>query len=795
MTLELPSDIPLTIPANTKIYKDDCMYSFDTPENNLLGLDIDLKTYRAYSRNKDFNYTKQNYDKTGNYLYLNIKKTLKPQEERNKLLYDDNGKKSPKIQKLEIKNVSDDDYYNTEISIYDIKDDKSYSRDELSDEFNNLIDLILSANSSATEDEIKQWEQEIVPCPHSIDVEQFETDNLDLTKCSQCDLRENLWICLHCGALGCGRQQYGSTLKGNGHALAHYELAQHPVAIKLGSLSADSESCDAYCYQCNDEVKVPHLAEKLHKFGIDLNTAVKTEKSLIELNIDQNLNWEFKLDGVNGERLEPVYGKGLTGLQNLGNSCYINSVLQALYTLNGYQEYFKDKKFPDINNPAFDLTSQLIKLYDGLQSGRYSVPGSLKGDDYQLGIKPSTFKNLIGENHPEFKTQRQQDAFEFLLYFLDKVDNELGLKLNEELKFLLGTKVVCANCSHGTLSNDLVDNISVPLEAEVIGKDEDGKKAYKEVELIDSFKKYTTKEDIEGYKCENCHQQPGLAIKLTGFKTFPSTLIVNVQRIQLENWAPVKVDVPITIPYNLDLSEFKAPVFETGEIESEQIQPESDNNKFVPNEEAMTTLLSMGFPEPRCIKSLYHTGNSNAEDAMNWIFAHMDDADIDDPFNPNDSHGGASTTTTTNDSGPSQDLIDNVAAMGFSTQLAKKALVLNNNDISAAVEWLFANPDDDGILEDNNQSGPVVNVKQEKSELITRLNADTQSNGKYELQSVICHKGTSPHTGHYVVFIKKLIDNEYKWVLFNDEKVVVCDDANLQDIKNNAYVYVFRKVE
>lgn len=288
MTLELPSDIPLTIPANTKIYKDDCMYSFDTPENNLLGLDIDLKTYRAYSRNKDFNYTKQNYDKTGNYLYLNIKKTLKPQEERNKLLYDDNGKKSPKIQKLEIKNVSDDDYYNTEISIYDIKDDKSYSRDELSDEFNNLIDLILSANSSATEDEIKQWEQEIVPCPHSIDVEQFETDNLDLTKCSQCDLRENLWICLHCGALGCGRQQYGSTLKGNGHALAHYELAQHPVAIKLGSLSADSESCDAYCYQCNDEVKVPHLAEKLHKFGIDLNTAVKTEKSLIELNIDQN---------------------------------------------------------------------------------------------------------------------------------------------------------------------------------------------------------------------------------------------------------------------------------------------------------------------------------------------------------------------------------------------------------------------------------------------------------------------------------------------------------------------------
>ena len=52
-----------------------------------------------------------------------------------------------------------------------------------------------------------------------------------------------------------------------------------------------------------------------------------------------------------------------------------------------------------------------------------------------------------------------------------------------------------------------------------------------------------------------------------------------------------------------------------------------------------------------------------------------------------------------------------------------------------------------------------------------------------------------PHILVIMLFYQKLIDNEYKWVLFNDEKVVVCDDANLQDIKNNAYVYVFRKVE
>ncbi|EER34565.1 hypothetical protein CTRG_01426 [Candida tropicalis MYA-3404] len=790
MTLELPSDISSTIPANAKIYKDDCMYSFDTPENNELGLDIDLKSYKAYSRNKDYNYTKENFEKTGNYLYLNIKKKLKPQEERNKLLYDDNGEKTPKLQKLEIKNVSDDDYYNSTITVYDVRDDKVYQRNEVSESFNKLIDAILAANSSATEDEIKQWEQEIIPCHHSIDVEQFDNDNLDLTKCSQCELAENLWICLHCGSLGCGRQQYGSDLKGNGHALAHYEISQHPVAIKLGSLSADSESCDAYCYQCNDEVKVPNLAEKLHKFGIDLNSAVKTEKSLVELNIDQNLNWDFKLDGANGEKLPPVYGKGLTGFQNLGNSCYINSVLQSLYNLDGYKKYLKDEKFPpQVENPANDLISQLIKIYDGLYSGRYSIPGSLKGDDYQLGIKPSAFKTLIGENHPEFKTQRQQDAFEFLLYFLDKVDKELGLKLNEDLKFLLTSKVLCAHCSHGTLTNDLVDNISVPIEAEVLSKDEDGKKIYKEVELIDSFREYTSEEAIEGYKCDNCDESPGMAFKSSGFKTFPKSLVVNVQRIKLENWAPIKVDVPIEIPYELDLSEFTAPKFNDGEVEEAKKNESDTGASFVANEEALTTLLSMGFPEPRCLKGLFNTGNNNAEDAMNWIFAHMDDADIDEPFDPN--VNSSSSSASSNE--PSAELIENVCAMGFSQQLAKKALLLNNNDISAAVEWLFSNPDDNGVIEDN--AKPVVNINEEKAKLIEKLEKSTCNNGKYELESVICHKGTSPHTGHYVVFIKKLIDGEYKWVLFNDEKVVVCDEDNLQDMKNSAYVYIFKKIE
>jgi len=771
--LQLPQDIPRELAANSRIYKDECMFTFDTPANCENGLDIDLKTYQGFSRTATHNFTFENFHRTGNYLYLNIKKTLKPKSETDKLL-NPLGEPSQKIQKLEIKDIKDEDFYDTTISVYNIAEDCYYSRDQLSAEFNRLIDAILTTNSSNRQQEITQWEQEIFPCDHSLDVEQFDIDGkVDLSKCSQCELTENLWICLHCGALGCGRSQYGSSVKGNSHALGHYELTGHPIAVKLGSLSGNEESCDAYCYQDNVEVKVLDLGKKLLKFGIDLNSAVKTEKSLVELNIDQNLNWEFKLDGANGEKLPPIFGAGLTGMSNLGNSCYINSVVQGLFNLPSYKKYFEDLNFPlDVKDPANDLLTQLIKLYDGLTSGRYSKPGNIKGDDYQLGIKPVVFKNLIGKNHPEFQTQKQQDAFEFLLYLLDQIDKKLGLKLNEALKFVLTNKVVCSNCKSGSINDELVDNIMVNIEDEVVGIDENGKKIYKEVKLIDCIKNLCAADIIEGYKCDNCNQENNSATKSLGFKSLPESLFVSVQRIKLENWVPVKVDVPIEIPYELDLASFPAPVFASDENELPK-ESKSRANEFKPNEGILEQLKSMGFPEIRCIKALMNTGNSNADEAMNWLLNHMEDVDIDEPI----------TTSTIEKKPPSQEMIDNFVSMGFSTKLANKALHLHNNDPNQAIEWLFNNADDDGEIEPT----PTDNT----AELIEKLTAAPTSS-KYKLSGVICHKGTSPHTGHYVVFLRKVVEGQEKWVLFNDEKVVVCDD-NLQDIVTNAYIYIFQR--
>lgn len=220
----------------------------------------------------------------------------------------------------------------------------------------------MSAMTFATQTEVQAWEQEITPCEHTLVLEQDPAKALedqsmfkrssrevlslrltrvfsavtDLTNCSSCDLKENLWLCLQCGNLGCGRSQFGG-VGGNSHGLSHFETTQHPVAVKLGSITPEG-TADVYCYTCNDERTDPELAQHLKHWHINIAERQKTEKSLTEMQIEQNLKWEFSMTSQDGKELKPLFGKGLTGLKNLGNSCYLASVLQCLFALPAFQK-------------------------------------------------------------------------------------------------------------------------------------------------------------------------------------------------------------------------------------------------------------------------------------------------------------------------------------------------------------------------------------------------------------------------------------------------------------------------
>ncbi len=83
----------------------------------------------------------------------------------------------------------------------------------------------------------------------------------------------------------------------------------------------------------------------------------------------------------------------------------------------------------DLSHPDTDLGLQLSKLCRGLLSGDYSLGPDrveeevLREEGSQPGIRPLMFKNLIGKGHPEFSTNKQQDAQEFFLHLVTQIGN------------------------------------------------------------------------------------------------------------------------------------------------------------------------------------------------------------------------------------------------------------------------------------------------------------------------------------------------------------------------------------
>jgi len=168
----------------------------------------------------------------------------------------------------------------------------------------------------------------------------------------------------------------------------------------------------------------------------------------------------------------------------------------------------------------------------------------------------------------------------------------------------------------------------------------------------------------------------------------------------------------------------------------------------------------------------------DANTAMEWLFAHMEDPDIDTPF---DLSGGQASPSTAD-----PEKIEMLGAMGFGPPQARKALKETGGDVERAVEWLFSHPDDQGEFEEENSVRAITGAVKE-------VPGNSELPASFQLHSIICHKGASIHAGHYVAFIRKAVSGEDTpaWVLYNDEKVVKALDV--EEMKKFAYVYLFKR--
>lgn len=115
------------------------------------------------------------------------------------------------------------------------------------------------------------------------------------------------------------------------------------MAVKLGTITADGKG-DVYSYVEDDMVENPNLIAHLAHFGIKTTQLEKTEKSMVELEIDLNQRiGEWSILTESSSKLEPISGPGYTGMKNLGNSCYLNSVMQVMFIIPDFVKRFADK--------------------------------------------------------------------------------------------------------------------------------------------------------------------------------------------------------------------------------------------------------------------------------------------------------------------------------------------------------------------------------------------------------------------------------------------------------------------
>uniref|UniRef100_H9G8C0 ubiquitinyl hydrolase 1 n=1 Tax=Anolis carolinensis TaxID=28377 RepID=H9G8C0_ANOCA len=202
------------------------------------------------------------------------------------------------------------------------------------------------------------------------------------------------------------------------------------------------------------------------------------------------------------DETNPQY-QGLTGLRNLGNTCYMNAVIQCLSSVSPLVEYFLSGKY----------TAALDK-----DNGEIATAFAYLMNDMWLGdfdcVSPEVFRLVIGERYPAFIKKTQQDAQEFLIHVLNELHEALkkvSKKRNQgtssstwdsrasyvsESSIItrlfeghLSYDIICLECQNTTYKNEIFTVLSLPIPYETecsleVGVTSKSMMAYKFVLII-----------------------------------------------------------------------------------------------------------------------------------------------------------------------------------------------------------------------------------------------------------------------------------------------------------------------
>eukprot|EP01004_Peranema_trichophorum_P006623 NODE_543_length_2612_cov_74.803937_g466_i0.p1 GENE.NODE_543_length_2612_cov_74.803937_g466_i0~~NODE_543_length_2612_cov_74.803937_g466_i0.p1 ORF type:complete len:812 (+),score=207.62 NODE_543_length_2612_cov_74.803937_g466_i0:55-2490(+) len=786
----------------SQVYKDQCMFSFDSPFSPD-GLFVSLSTHYGFGRD----YLDLDHEKTSNRLYLHEKWTRVPKPP----------KKQDEITKV---GIGVEGGFDVAEAAYDVEKMHSifimpekisipYPCPELPEIVIQAADSIIAHKGSLKDAQVA-WEEEsyqVSVC--AADLVQISTgkkispDPKTWIDEETGEQSENLWLNLSDGFIGGGRRQMNSEGKwvGSGSALRHYEQTgrKYPLAVKLGTITP--RGADVYSYAEDTMVIDPFLAQHLAHWGINMGQMEKTSKSIAELNVDINLKFEYSKIIEGDKELEPISGAGYIGIENLGATCYMNSVVQSLFMLPEFKTKYVDaaellfRSAP--SDPTTDFPTQMAKLGLGLLTDRYKEEIVKKGepeDPNTVRVVPFTFKSLVGKGHPEFSSERQQDAAEYFLHLLEYISRDdrknaprypNDCRIPDLFKFDIETRTECTKSGQVKYDTSKYNILELPIPLDQAtnreafeayrerqakrqktdGPKEDETPIFAEVPFSSCLAQLAGVETITDYYSPAVNEKT-IALRTTRIKTFPRYLLVQLRKFYVDtDWTPKKMEVDITdIPDTIHLELLRGTGPQPGEtlMSDSQGTPKDEFDPVI-----VATVTSMGFSENAAKRACKQVKSGDAEGALNWVLQHLDDADINSPL----------PSTKAGPTANAED-VENLMAMGFIEQQAKAALIACQNDVQRAVDWLFSHADD---LD-------AACVQALGTDTTASTNQTTEDGrGEYTLMGFISHLGKNTSCGHYVCHLRK----GGRWVLFNDQKVGIAENPK----RGMAYLYLFRRTD
>ncbi|CAD7953665.1 unnamed protein product [Amoebophrya sp. A120] len=277
------------------------------------------------------------------------------------------------------------------------------------------------------------------------------------------------------------------------------------------------------------------------------------------------------------------YTRQLVGFRNLGNTCFLNSILQCLLSVPPLANYFQHKFNPrtDVNSNSTRpnaTNGQLVHQFKLFMDECISAKA-------MSTVNPASLRQVMVKFAPQFANYNQQDAHEALRFLLDGLHEDLnrvvGKPLYKELKDIPGESLDdCANrwwqyqqqnfgnsvitdifagqffsethchlCDHRSRAFDTFLDLSLPFPNRLSA-------VARDATLTDCLREFTQEEVLEAkdYKCEKCKKSNKIT-KRVGIYRPPKVLVLHLKRFSWLNRRKIDhmVHFPIT---NLDIGEF-----------------------------------------------------------------------------------------------------------------------------------------------------------------------------------------------------------------------------------------------